>query len=582
MAKKPTIDGRKYVQLTDNILLEYIYVCDRYSMSDDETTTEDNGGIMNDLLGIDDNGEFVGTYAHTEHERRSTYGSCLAGSKHTGELYFCNTENIREWTNNVLKDMILPANSGQTKWVECKPLDGKYYTEYDGYWSWGTDGDTIPHRIINGEDDILLTEFDNDEYIVYDIVRVWFQSGYVSGYDGWVLNTFTKDSKNRYVNLACKVFMNTDTFKMASEPLWFNDRIYNNYVEWRQPSVAQMSMTGWSDSIVASKWAEKPSEHSTGRAYDRSNPPEHTLPWYLTRGDGFNNNPYIGFELFGIGGTYTTDTYGYPCRVASLLTSSMIPNRALNDNIIARVSEDTSNGDYIELYGYYIKDNVQKYDPYSLYEWLRDYGVGRFTFVHQVTVTENYVDTDTNEVVSYTHTPLSYIQTWDELTELDEINDPNPCIRFRPILEHTEGMLNGNCGATVRYVLRIMNDRDSTSIIKTASYSIINPKRYGKHLESIDMNGVNNLHIYNRIEIVGGVQVNGGVTNPIGNNESSKVKVNKFVTSSFIDRRNVKVSISPVNIADVKSDADKKKDLVSGLSVNDNGVDTRKPVNLRR
>ena len=96
------------------------------------------------------------------------------------------------------------------------------------------------------------------------------------------------------------------------------------------------------------------------------------------------------------------------------------------------------------------------------------------------------------------------------------------------------------------------------------------------------MNGVNNLHIYNRIEIVGGVQVNGGVTNPIGNNESSKVKVNKFVTSSFIDRRNVKVSISPVNIADVKSDADKKKDLVSGLSVNDNGVDTRKPVNLRR
>ena len=96
------------------------------------------------------------------------------------------------------------------------------------------------------------------------------------------------------------------------------------------------------------------------------------------------------------------------------------------------------------------------------------------------------------------------------------------------------------------------------------------------------MNGVNNLHIYNRIEIVGGVQVNGGVTNPIGNNESSKVKVNKFVTSSFIDRRNVKVSISPVNIADVKSDADKKKDLTSGLSVNDNSADTRKPVNLRR
>ena len=68
MAKKPTIDGRKYVQLTDNVLLEYIYVCDRYSAGDDETTTEDNGSIMDDLIGIDANGEFVGTYAKSEHE----------------------------------------------------------------------------------------------------------------------------------------------------------------------------------------------------------------------------------------------------------------------------------------------------------------------------------------------------------------------------------------------------------------------------------------------------------------------------------------------------------------------------------
>ena len=549
MAKKPTIDGRKYVQLTDNVLLEYIYVCDRYSAGDDETTTEDNGSIMDDLIGIDANGEFVGTYAKSEHESLGTYGSCLAGNKYTGELYFCNTENIEEWTKNTLSTMTLPANTGQTKWVECKKKNGKYYTEYDNYWSWGTDGDTIPHRLISGDSDIRLTEFAHDEYIVYDIVRVWFQSGYVSGYDGWVLNAFTKDKRNRYVNLACKVLMNTDSLKVASDPLWFNDRLYNNYIEWRQPSVAQMSMVGWSDSIVASGWAEKPTEHSEGHAYDKGNPPEYTLPWYLTRGDGFGSNPYIGFELFGIGGTYTEDTYGYPCRVTSLLTSSMIPNRQLNDNIIARVGEDTDNGDYIELYGYYIKDNVQKYEPFSLYEWLRDYGAGEFTFVHQIVVTENCVDVTDNSVVSYTHTPISYIQTWDELTELGERNI-DPRIRFRPILEHTGEMLNDNCGATVSYVLRIMNHRDNTSIIKTASYSIIDPKRYGLRLNSVDMEGVNNLHIYNRIEVVDGVQVNGGSTNPIGEGNASRVVVNKFVTSSFIDRRNIKVSVSPVGIAD--------------------------------
>jgi hypothetical protein len=95
-----------------------------------------------------------------------------------------------------------------------------------------------------------------------------------------------------------------------------------------------------------------------------------------------------------------------------------------------------------------------------------------------------------------------------------------------------------------------MNHRDNTSIIKTASYNIIDPKRYGLHLQGLDMEGVNTVHVYNRIEMVDGVQVS-GATNPVGNNANDSVRVNKYVTTSYIDRRNIKVSISPVNIAEV-------------------------------
>lgn len=550
MATKPTIDGRRYIQLTDNILLEYIYVCDRY-------THGDGGNIESDIIGIDENGEFVGTYAKSD-----VMHSCLMKSKYLNELYFCDSDEVMGYdgngelvhlSNNKFRDTILPVNVGSTKWVQCLKHNGGYFTKYDDYW---TDG-----ALVNGEEDVKISGYAKAEYVVYDIVRVWIQSGYVSGYDGWVLNTFTKDSKNRYINLACKVFMNTDTYKQASEPLWFNDKVYNNYIEWRQPSVAQLSRIGGSDSIIKNEWGGD--NHSP---YDKSHPCEGTLPYFLTRGDGFGNNPYIGFELFGIGGTYTTDTYGFDCRITTMLTSSMLPNRELNDNIVVKIGEDSDEGDFIKMYGYFVQDNNQKYEPYSLYEWLRDYGNGEFTFVHQVTVTENYVDPNSNEVGSYTHTPLSYIQTWEQLRELDDLN-LDPLIYFRPILKYTAYMLNENCGAKVGYVLRIMNHRDGTSIIKTASYNIINPKRYGAHLQSIDMNGVNNLHIYNRIEVVGGVQVNSNV-NPVGNNMNNSVVVKKFVTSSFIDRRNIKVSISPVNIADVK-DSDKvpNKDFTVSSSI---------------
>ncbi len=525
MATKPTIDGRRYIQLTNNILLEYIYICDRYEKGSDNR-------IEDDLIGIDADGDFVGTYASS-----NIVGSCLMKNKYTNELYFCNTDDMKELAGNPLSDTILPVDTVSTKWVQCKKYKGEYYTSRDNYWT--------DNKLKNGDSDVKITGYPNTEYIVYDIVRVWFQSGYVSGYDGWVLNAFTRDSKNRYVNLACKLFMNTDTLKVASEPLWFNDRLYNNYIEWRQPSVAQLSHDGNTDSIVKNGWG------TAHLPYNRRMPHEDTLPYLLTRGEGFGSNPYIGFELFGVGGTYTTDTYGFDCRVTSMLTSSMIPNRALNDNIVARIWENSEEGDYIKLYGYYIQDNNQKYDPYSLYEWLRDYGSGQFSFVHQITVIENYVDTETNETMTYTHTPVSFIQTWEELTELDDNDkDGDPTIHYRPILKYTANMLNEGYGAKINYVLRIMNHRDNTSIIKTASYNIIDPKRYGLHLQGLDMEGVNTVHVYNRIEMVDGVQVS-GATNPVGNNANDSVRVNKYVTTSFIDRRNIKVSISPVNIAEV-------------------------------
>ena len=61
-------------------------------------------------------------------------------------------------------------------------------------------------------------------------------------------------------------------------------------------------------------------------------------------------------------------------------------------------------------------------------------------------------------------------------------------------------------------------------------------------------------HIYNRVEV--GAKINVSTINrPIGavtNSDTPIIQVNKYVTSSFIDRRNIRVRVSPVTVENIE------------------------------
>ncbi len=537
---KPTQSGKKYLQLTDNILLEYTYVLDRY---------DNNNDIDEDLLGYADssidNDELIayGTYGRASHDpSNNTNKYVIAKNNYTNELYFMNDEDSQLLTNNSMRNTVLPVKKDSSQWVRTLPSQsGEYYSKYDEKWC---------AELVHGEEDLIVLpgsetgSSDFDEYVPYDIVRIYFQSGYHSDYDGFIFNIYTKDKTNRYVNLLSVIHENHDDVKLTSEPMWFADKIYSTYIEYRIPSTAYLSsdcVGGASGSMEINHWGD----------YDRAHPEEGTLPYILTNRNsiaaGFYSNPAIGIDVYGVIGY--SEKREFKILKARAIVSTLFPNKDSYDKLFACV-RDSNDGDYYELYGYYENDPFSPtYDEDSLYQYLSKFD-GTFTIAHIITVSENWVDEDNNPQVTV-HTPITYIQTWEMLE-----NSEHPIIKFRPILEHTSSMLGSSYGATISYTLRITSNRDGTSIIKSGSTTILQPRRFGKNLSNAIIYGENNIRVYNRIEQ--GPELNiSAVISPIAapkssSNEHAAIQVNKYVTSSFIDRRNIRVSIAPVRINNVE------------------------------
>lgn len=515
--------------------MEYTYVSDRY---------RNDGGvpIYDDLLEYDDERGFLGSYGDV-----SSQPVYMLYNAYIKECYYFNGgANVRN-TNNDITKTVLPLSSKCTKWIACVPnSNGEYYSRYDKKWE--QDPSTKQPRLVDGEWNVRVDTFEpQQQYVLHDRVRVYFQSGYVPEYEGFIFNIYTSNKERKYVNLLSHIFSNADSYTMT-EPMWFADKLYSNYVEWRVPSIDQLTRDGGSDSVELSGWTQEDVPYDPSQPSNRE-----SYPYYVSYGRGFKKSQSIGIDVYGV--TDTETNFGFKQYNTVQITSTLIPNHDTDEHIVATINEVSDEGDYLELCTYYIDNpDIPEYDPMSLFKYLSNFTMATYTFIHTLSITERYVEGAGNNVSVFTQPPITYIQTWEELQQMyDSEEDESPIIRFRPIIEHAADMIGETCGATLNYTIRIMNNRDNTSIIRSAAYNLAEPRKYGKKMLRINTGAVNKINVYNRVAQNDAINLH-QVTMPISTTEANTgvVQMRNYVTTSFIDRRNIKVTVRPVKVLDVE------------------------------
>ena len=453
------MESSKFIQISDGILLEYIY------------TSQSNPTEFN----------------------TSTHPIEIMRDGHTGGSYLFNTDAVSADMGNYRDISAVAVNENKTQYAYLDTDIGVPYNDFDP-------------ELTNTSN--LLQTFSPNLNIEYDRVRVHFISGFnFTGFDGIIFETLVPRRDGVLLNLSSINFLKTDTPVFNPDPILINDNLYATYIEWRVPSLYFMNNSF--NSAV-----------SNGLGYK------------LTEGQGFLSTPTITLKASGIYETIVDNGYSY--YNIEEINAVTIANRDVYDDLYAQVIESDS-GDYFELSG-----EVTGSTFANFIAQLNSAG-GNYVVFHEINVSEqigtNFVKTST--------------QVFTQTTNFD-----NP-ILFRPIILNSAIAVSFN----INYVLRLYNRADNTQIIKNASLSSFDVKKYGRRLMKINLGTVPTVaNVYNQVAKDDGsniiVSSGGAGSNPGQTSDmvTEKLVVKTKYVTSFRDRLNVKAAISPAKIQTITED----------------------------
>lgn len=187
------MESSKFIQLSDGILLEYIYT----SQSD---PTELNTG---------------------------TYPIEIMRDAHTGGSYFFNTDSVSAEMGNYRDISAAAIDKNKTQYAYLDTSIGVPYNDFDPQLT-----DSVN----------LLQVFSPQQNIAYDKIRVHFVAGFTfTGYDGIIFETLIPRRDGVQLNLSSINFLKTDTPVFNPDPVLINDKLYATYIEWRVPALFFMN-----------------------------------------------------------------------------------------------------------------------------------------------------------------------------------------------------------------------------------------------------------------------------------------------------------------------------------------------------
>ena len=189
------MESSKFIQLSDGILLEYIY-------TSQSNPTEFNTG---------------------------TYPIEIMRDGHTGGSFLFNTEAVSPEMGNYRDISAVPINENKTQYAYLDTDVGVPYNDFDPELT-----DSVN----------LLQSFSPQQNIAYDKIRIHFISGFTfTGYDGIIFETLIPRRDGVLLNLSSINFLKNDTPVFNPDPVLINDKLFASYIEWRVPSLFFMNNT---------------------------------------------------------------------------------------------------------------------------------------------------------------------------------------------------------------------------------------------------------------------------------------------------------------------------------------------------
>ena len=187
------MESSKFIQLSDGILLEYIY-------TSQSNPTEFNTG---------------------------THPIEIMRDGHTGGSYLFNTDSVSVEMGNYRDISVAAINKNKTQYAYLDTDIGVPYNDFDPELT-----DSVN----------LLQSFSPQQNIAYDKIRVHFVAGFTfTGYDGIIFETLVPRRDGVELNLSSINFLKTDTPVFNPDPVLINDKLYATYIEWRVPSLFYMN-----------------------------------------------------------------------------------------------------------------------------------------------------------------------------------------------------------------------------------------------------------------------------------------------------------------------------------------------------
>jgi hypothetical protein len=355
-----------------------------------------------------------------------------------------NKAPLYQTINNDLRMNSVPTSSNRSNWYVNPSDESSYFDYFDS--------------------SININNLGQTHYI-FDTVKVHIVSGYnFDDIPGFLLQIGAKDSSGNMVDLSNLTWINQSlpgekVLKFATNSLYLGNKFYDKYVEISVPSTQYLSR----------KSPAEPIEQLLNIA-----------------------------DLSDIYFTYSTiselDNTNYVIQEKIVL---QLPTASQADNFNAFIAESTD-GDFIEFYatwkgiiiGEYMGDiesgRIPLYtsnNPNDNFEEFADqYGAetAKWVVMHEIYVTE--------------HIPGADLLTQQYIfTQEDNFTIPN---YFRPVIKNADIASS----YSIRYICRLTNRMDGTQIIRQASFSSVDPKKYGRTLMRLNVDNFIPYKVFNRVE----------------------------------------------------------------------------------